>query len=50
MIIQQAALQLIDKVVDLIVVFVLSTIVLPLLFLWGLLRLGRLLPGSGSGT
>ncbi|MDH3999001.1 MAG: hypothetical protein OET90_09215, partial [Desulfuromonadales bacterium] len=44
-VIKQAALELIDKIVDLIVVFVLSTIVLPLLFFWGLLKLGRLVVG-----
>ncbi len=43
--IKLATLDLIDRIVDLIVVFVLNTIVLPLLFLWGLLKLGRLLFG-----
>lgn len=42
-IIQQASLDLIDRIVDLIVVFILNTIVLPLLFLWGILRLGRIM-------
>jgi len=41
--VKQASLDLIDSIVDLIVVFVLNTIVLPLLFLWGVLRIGRLL-------
>lgn len=32
-----------DKLVDLIVVFILNTILFPLAFLWGVLRLGRLI-------
>jgi len=43
--IKLATLNLIDRIVDLIVVFVLNTILLPLLFLWGFLKLGRLLFG-----
>ena len=43
--IKLATLDLIDRIVDLIVVFVLNTIVLPLIFLWGFLNLGRLLFG-----
>ncbi len=42
---------MIDRIVDLIVVFVLNTIVLPLFFLWGIVRLGKMLAGvtpSGS--
>jgi len=33
--------RLIDRMVDLIVVFVLNTIILPLLFLWAIYKLGR---------
>ena len=40
-IIQRASLDLIDRVVDLIVVFILNTIILPLLFLWAIIRIGR---------
>ena len=43
-----AAMQIIDRIIDLIVVFVLSTIVLPLLFLWGLFRLGSLMINRGT--
>jgi len=46
--IKKAALELVDRLVDLIVVFVLSTIALPLLFLWGILKLGRLVVGKGN--
>jgi hypothetical protein len=46
-VIKAAAVQLIDRVVDLIVVFVLSTMALPLLFLWGLFKLGKLLLETG---
>jgi len=45
--IQTAALGMIDRIVDLIVVFVLSTIALPLLFLWGIFRLGKLVVDRG---
>lgn len=41
--IKKTALEMIDKIIDLIVVFVLSTIALPLLFLWGFIKLGRLI-------
>ena len=41
--IKKTALEMIDKIIDLIVVFVLSTIALPLLFLWGVIKLGRLI-------
>jgi hypothetical protein len=41
--IKKTALEMIDKIIDLIVVFVLSTIALALLFLWGLIKLGRLI-------
>jgi hypothetical protein len=44
------ALEMIDRIVDLIVVFVLSTIVLPLLFLWGMAQLGRLCLGRSFET
>lgn len=40
--VKRASLDLIDRVVDLIVVFFLSAIALPLLFLWGIIRLSRL--------
>jgi hypothetical protein len=45
--INKATGELVDRLVDLIVVFVLSTIALPLLFLWGILKLGRLVVGHG---
>jgi hypothetical protein len=45
--IKKAALEMIDRIVDLIVVFVLSTIVLPLLFLWGVVKLGRVIFSQG---
>jgi len=45
-VIEAAAMQLIDRIVDLIVVFVMSTIVLPSLFLWGLFKFGKLLLGT----
>jgi hypothetical protein len=38
---KEIATQLIDRMVDLIVVFVLNTIVLPLLFLGAVYKLGR---------
>jgi hypothetical protein len=38
---KEVATQLIDRMVDLIVVFVLNTIILPLLFLWAIYKLGR---------
>lgn len=41
---------IIEKLVNLIVVFVLSTIVLPLLFLWGGWKLARLVFGEGFVT
>lgn len=47
--IKQLTLEMIDRIVSLIVVFVMSTIVLPLLFLWGALKLSRLLLGRGLG-
>jgi hypothetical protein len=40
--VKNASLDLIDRVVDLIVVFFLSAIALPLLFLWGIIPLSRL--------
>ena len=43
-----AAMQIIDRIIDLIVVFVLSTIVLPLLFLWGFFKLGGLMISRGT--
>ena len=39
--------EMVDTVIDLIVVFTLNTIVLPLIFLWGIFRLGRLVCGKG---
>jgi len=42
------AREMIDKIVDLIVVFVLSAIVLPLLFLWGFFKLGKFVVGQGG--
>lgn len=39
--------EMVDTVIDLIVVFTLNTIVLPLIFLWGIFRLGRLICGKG---
>lgn len=38
---KEIATQLIDRIMDLIVVFVLNTIILPLLFLWAIYKLGR---------
>ncbi len=46
--VKSLAQEMVDTVIDLIVVFVLNTIVLPLLFLWGIVRLGRLLCGTGQ--
>lgn len=46
--IESVTLGLVDTIVDLIVVFVLSTIVFPLLFLWGVLKLGQLVIGRGG--
>ncbi len=37
---------MVDKIIALIVVFVVSTMVLPIIFLWGIIRLGRLLIGE----
>ena len=45
--IKSTTLGLVDKVVNLIVVFALTTIVLPLLFLWGIFKLGQLVIGRG---
>jgi hypothetical protein len=39
--------EMVDTVIDLIVVFTLNTIVLPLIFLWGIFKLGRLICGKG---
>lgn len=41
---------MIDRIVDLIVVFVLNTIVLPLVFLWGTVRLGKMFVGRTLGV
>lgn len=38
---------MIDTIIDLIVVFTLNTIVLPLIFLWGIVKLGRLIAIRG---
>ena len=46
--VKSLAQEMVDTVIDLIVVFALNTIVLPLLFLWGIVRLGRLLCGTGQ--
>ncbi|WP_136799611.1 hypothetical protein [Desulfosediminicola ganghwensis] len=40
---KKMSLELIDQIVDLIVVFVLNTILLPLIFLWAIMRFGTLL-------
>ncbi|MBW2478296.1 MAG: hypothetical protein JRE16_07005 [Deltaproteobacteria bacterium] len=45
--VKQAALKIIDRIIDLIVVFVISTIVLPLLFLWGIIKFGSLVINRG---
>lgn len=45
--VKSLAQEMVDTVIDLIVVFTLNTIVLPLLFLWGIVRLGRLICGRG---
>lgn len=41
--VKSLAQEMIDTIVDLIVVFILSTIVLPILFLYGIIKLGQLL-------
>ena len=47
---KEVAGRTIEHIVKLIVVFVLQTLVLPVLLLWMLLRLGRILPAlSGRG-
>ncbi len=48
--IKTASGELIDHIVDLIVIFVISTIFLPILFLWAILKLGRLIIGGGFGV
>lgn len=45
--VQRLAQETIGTIVDLIVVFILNTIVLPLGFLWGIVRLGRLIAVRG---
>jgi len=45
--VRQLAQDMIETIVDLIVVFTLSTIVLPLAFLWGIIRLGKLIGVRG---
>ena len=47
--IKTIAFDMFNHLVNLIVVFVLNTLLLPLLFLWGFLRLGRLLTGQEFG-
>jgi hypothetical protein len=46
---QQAAADVSEQVINLIVVFVVQTVLLPLLFLWGLLQVGRRLLFSPPG-
>ena len=48
--IKESAAEIIDKIINLIVVFVLSTIVMPLLFLWGIFKLGRLIVNRSFGV
>ena len=45
--VKSLAQEMVDTVIDLIVVFTLNTIVLPLIFLWGIVKLGRLICGKG---
>jgi hypothetical protein len=47
--IKKASSGLIDHIIALIVIFVVNTIFLPILFLWGFLRLGRLFISRGFG-
>jgi hypothetical protein len=47
---KKATSELIDHIVDLIVIFVISTIFLPILFLWGILKFGQLLINRGFGV
>ncbi len=49
-ILKQLSSQLIDQIIGLIVVFVLNTILLPILFLWGIIRLGRLFISKSFGN
>ncbi len=46
---KEAAGQAVEHMVKLIVVFLLQTLVVPLLLLWGLLKIGRLLVGIPAG-
>ncbi|HKJ04884.1 MAG TPA: hypothetical protein VJ974_04750 [Geopsychrobacteraceae bacterium] len=47
--VKSIAFDMFNHLVNLIVVFVLNTLLLPLLFLWGFLRLGRILVGQEFG-
>ncbi|PLY00519.1 MAG: hypothetical protein C0622_08700 [Desulfuromonas sp.] len=48
--VKESFTRLIDHIVSLIVVFVVNTIFLPILFLWGLLRIGRIFISRGFGV
>jgi len=48
--IKKLTVEIIDKIINLIVVFVLSSIVLPLLFLWGIFKFGRLIIDRSFGV
>lgn len=45
--VERLAQEMVDTIIDLIVVFTLSTIILPLAFLWGIIRLGKLIAVRG---
>jgi hypothetical protein len=45
--IKAKTLKIVDKIIDLIVVFILSTIIIPIIFLWGIFRLGRIVISQG---
>lgn len=47
---KKATSELINHIIDLIVIFVISTIFLPFLFLWGILKFGQLLVNRGFGV
>ena len=47
--VKNVSTELIDHIVNLIVIFVVNTIFLPILFLWGLFRIGRLFISRGFG-
>jgi len=48
--IKKLTVEIIDKIINLIVVFVLSSIVLPLLFLWGIFKFGQLIIDRSFGV